>query len=277
MTVEHDTKVCSKCGIEKVIADFGKRSDPRRGINSYCKQCDAEIHKAKRKALGAREIGCFYACCKCGESFCLQNGKSKYCEKCLPLVKKEQATKSFIKHRKQRLADAAKYRLKNNEEIKRKKREYHHATKDIRNAKSRASYAKNVEQNRENARQYRIKNKGAYSRYEAQRKAVDPLFNLIKRVRSRLGNALRNNGYTKRNKTREILGCSWEEFKIHIESQFRTGMTWENRSEWHIDHRIPLATAKTEEDVIRLNHYTNLQPLWAKDNLLKSDKLDFQL
>ena len=46
-------------------------------------------------------------------------------------------------------------------------------------------------------------------------------------------------------------------------------MTWENRSEWHVDHIIPLATAKTEEDVYRLNHYTNLQPLWAHENIRK--------
>ena len=51
-------------------------------------------------------------------------------------------------------------------------------------------------------------------------------------------------------------------------------MTWENRSDWHIDHIIPIASAITEEDVIRLNHYTNLRPLWAKDNLAKGAKME---
>jgi hypothetical protein len=49
-------------------------------------------------------------------------------------------------------------------------------------------------------------------------------------------------------------------------------MTWSNMGEWHIDHIKPLATAKTEKDVYELNHYTNLQPLWAKDNLSKGAK-----
>ena len=50
-------------------------------------------------------------------------------------------------------------------------------------------------------------------------------------------------------------------------------MTWENKGAWHIDHIIPTCTAKTEEDLIRLNHYTNLQPLWAEENLKKGSKL----
>ncbi len=77
--------------------------------------------------------------------------------------------------------------------------------------------------------------------------------------------------------TEMFIGCSFAELKIHVERQFTKGMTWENRDQWHIDHIIPLSTAKTEEDVIRLNHYTNLRPLWAKDNLAKSDKVEFLL
>lgn len=95
------------------------------------------------------------------------------------------------------------------------------------------------------------------------------------KMRSILQKAFDRNGYTKRSKSNDILGCTWAEFQLHIERQFQPGMTWLNRGEWHIDHIIPLATAQTEEDVIRLNHHTNLRPLWAKDNLQKSDKLDY--
>ena len=66
-----------------------------------------------------------------------------------------------------------------------------------------------------------------------------------------------------------MLGCSWEELKTHIENQFTEGMSWDRLSEIHIDHIIPLASATTEEDLIKLAHYTNLQPLWAKDNISK--------
>ena len=51
-------------------------------------------------------------------------------------------------------------------------------------------------------------------------------------------------------------------------------MTWENQGEWHFDHIIPISSAQTEEEVIKLNHYTNFQPLWAEDNLRKSNKIE---
>jgi hypothetical protein len=53
-------------------------------------------------------------------------------------------------------------------------------------------------------------------------------------------------------------------------------MSWENRSEWHIDHIVPLSSAKSEAEIIFLNHYSNLQPLWAKDNIQKSNKMPNQ-
>jgi hypothetical protein len=71
----------------------------------------------------------------------------------------------------------------------------------------------------------------------------------------------------------KIIGCSWSDFKLHIETQFKDGMTWDNHGDWHLDHIIPLSSAKTEEEVYKLNHYTNLQPLWAEENLKKGDKI----
>lgn len=73
-------------------------------------------------------------------------------------------------------------------------------------------------------------------------------------------------------KTASILGCSWAEFAAHIERQFLPGMTWQNRGEWHIDHIVALATAKTEADVLALNHFTNLRPMWGPDNFKKGAK-----
>ena len=94
------------------------------------------------------------------------------------------------------------------------------------------------------------------------------------RFRNILSQALRRDNYGKKSKANEVLGCTWDEFKLHIERQFVKGMTWENKSKWAIDHIVPLASAKTEEDVIRLNHFTNLRPLWAKDNLAKGAKME---
>ena len=77
----------------------------------------------------------------------------------------------------------------------------------------------------------------------------------------------------KNKRTEEILGCDIFLFRDYIKSKFKEGMTLENYGDWQIDHIMPLATAKTEEDVIRLCHYTNLQPLWASENREKSDKI----
>jgi hypothetical protein len=94
--------------------------------------------------------------------------------------------------------------------------------------------------------------------------------------------SLRLLGYSKKSKTEEILGCSYEDFILYLESKFESWMTWENRGlyngdfnyGWDIDHIIPLSSAETEEDIIRLNHYTNLQPLCSKVNrYIKRDKI----
>ena len=71
------------------------------------------------------------------------------------------------------------------------------------------------------------------------------------------------------------MGCDIEFLKKHLENQFLDGMTWDDKGfyGWHIDHIIPLSSAKTEEDVYKLCHYTNLQPLWAKDNYNKGSKI----
>jgi len=81
-----------------------------------------------------------------------------------------------------------------------------------------------------------------------------------------------NNDWKKTSKTENMLGCKFDFFKNYIEKQFTEGMTFKNYGDWHLDHIKPLALAKTEEDVITLNHYTNFQPLWAKDNFKKGSK-----
>ncbi len=111
--------------------------------------------------------------------------------------------------------------------------------------------------------------------YRKHRISSDPMFAMTLRLRCRITQVIRNQGYHKKSKTREILGCSWNDLKNHLESKFVNGMTWDNRHLWHIDHIIPLASATSEEELIKLNHYTNLQPLWASDNMKKGSKLNY--
>ncbi len=132
---------------------------------------------------------------------------------------------------------------------------------------------------REYRSQYRSLNKESirkYGReYESRRKEVDPIFKMKRSIRSLISRSFTFNGFKKNTKTEKILGCDMLFFFSHIESLFLNGMSWDNRNEWHIDHIIPLMTAQTEQDILKLNHHSNLRPLWIEDNLSKrfTDKL----
>jgi hypothetical protein len=105
---------------------------------------------------------------------------------------------------------------------------------------------------------------------------TDVNFKLQKRLRDRIYSALKN--VSKTGSGVRDLGCSIEDLKIHIEKQFQPGMTWDNWAidGWHIDHIRPLASfnLSDRQEFLQACHYTNLQPLWAKDNLEKSSKWD---
>ena len=115
--------------------------------------------------------------------------------------------------------------------------------------------------------------------YVSKRRKIDKLFNLKLILRKQVYRILDKKKKIKYNiKTFELLGCSPEYFKEYLEKKFKPGMNWDNygRSGWHIDHIKPLSLAKDVEDVIKgkFFHYTNHQPLWADENMKKSNKYD---
>jgi hypothetical protein len=177
-----------------------------------------------------------------------------YCRECEKIYKQEYFQKNKEKHLKRK----QQRRLENPEKYREETKKYYEKTKDIQFVKKK----KWISENREK-----------YNSYWTNRKKEDQLFKLITDVRSRISTYLKNSNYKKKSKTFDIVGCSPEFLKEHLEKQFVDGMSWENRNEWHIDHIIPLSSAKTEDDALRLCHYTNLQPLWAEDNLKKSNKI----
>lgn len=122
-------------------------------------------------------------------------------------------------------------------------------------------------------------NKDIVNKTAKDRKKREPLFNLTSNLRSSIKDSFKRackGKYKKSKKTEEILGCTIQDFIIHLQSLFTEGMTLGNHGNceecWHIDHKIPISSAKTEEEIIKLNHYTNLQPLWRGDNLTKGCK-----
>lgn len=101
----------------------------------------------------------------------------------------------------------------------------------------------------------------------------DPLTNVAIRLRARLSAILKAKKMNKTSKTEDFVGCGFDHLVRYIELMFKRGMSWENRSDWHIDHIIPLAMARNERELRMLFHYTNLQPLWAEENLKKGKRL----
>jgi hypothetical protein len=167
------------------------------------------------------------------------------------------------------------YIKKNNE----KRREKTKTNTDFNQKKSISKkkwYLKNREDQLEYAKKYSDLNKEKIRRYSIEynkkRKNEDPLYKLICLTRSRISEVLKTNGLKRECKSKEYIGCDLKVLKAHLESTFQEGMTCENHGEWHIDHITPLCSSKTEEDVYRLSHYTNLQALWAIDNLKKGGK-----
>jgi hypothetical protein len=117
-------------------------------------------------------------------------------------------------------------------------------------------------------------NKTKKNEYQKNRKQTDTLYRLKCNFRSYFSNMLKNKGFKKKIKTHEILGCSYIEFKEYLESKFEPWMNWGNYGlyngtlnyGWDIDHIIPQSSANTEEELLKLNHFSNLQPLCSYTN-----------
>ncbi len=293
-------KVCSQCNIEKEFTEFSKRRTSRAGYQSYCKKCGKQYRKENKEQIkegnkqyrikNKEQIKQYYIKNKeqkkeYHKQYYIKNKEQKkeYRIKNKEQIKeyriknKEQIKEYRIKNKEQISKQYKQYYIKNKEQIKEQNKQYYIKNREQLKEQKKQYYIKNREQFKEQKKQYYIKNKGQIKetnkQYANNRMKTDPLFALTCRIRCLIRVSITNKGYTKKSKTHEILGISYVELKEHMERQFTKGMNWENRDQWHIDHIIPLATAQCEDDVIRLNHYTNLQPLWAEDNLSKGSKI----
>jgi hypothetical protein len=157
---------------------------------------------------------------------------------------------------------------------KEKRRKYLEDNRDRININKKAYYEANKDKIINKIKTYQKDNLDKINQYQKERLKTDVLFKLKTNIRNLIGNSLRKNKFKKLSKTEQILGCSYEEFKVHLESRFEEWMTWDNRGlyngtpnyGWDIDHIIPLDTATNEIELIQLNHHTNLQPLCSYIN-----------
>jgi len=308
-------KVCSKCKIEKSVDEFHKDNKAKDGLKSNCKECCKTKYysleknkKVKLKKDRARMLleNNKKVCTKCGieksvdEFYKAKKGRVGFksrCKKCMDEVttkwaknNKEKVRANEKRNRVKNPETAKAYRVKNKDKIKILSKNNYEKNKDkikIRNKKSSIKYREiNREKlnkyNREYNRKNREKLKEYINIYNKKKRDTDSLFKLKVNIRNSIRNSFRRKGYKKNSKSANILSCSFEEFKLHLEKQFEPWMNWGNHGKyngelnygWDMDHIIPLASATTEEEVIKLNHYTNFQPLCSKVNRdIKRDKL----
>lgn len=186
------------------------------------------------------------------------------CKTCFKdLIKKRTEKLNICKQKKIKKTDNPNYQI-----------EYRTKNKDLLSYKRKEYYLKNKDELLIKNNQYYIKNKKSINKktHITSKKRIDncSLLKSKKRISDLIRNSIKNKGYTKKSRSFKILGCEFLFFKEYIESQFKKDMNWNNI---HLDHIYPVSLAKDEKHLIELNHYTNFQPLLAKDNLSKSNKL----
>lgn len=157
-------------------------------------------------------------------------------------------------------------------------KQYRDANKEKIALAKQQSYLKNKEHYLQYQKQYReddsnkSKIRVRKSRYEFNRLRIDLNYRLIRCLRARANKAVK--GLAKASATKELIGCSTNELRTYLESKFQPGMSWNNYGQWHIDHIKPCKVFDFTkvEDQKTCFHFSNLQPLWARDNLRKSSK-----
>lgn len=193
-----------------------------------------------------------------------KDGRTNRCKECVKKWRDENK-ESLQRYHKQNYEA-------NKEERKKSRMERHAANKEVENEYARNYYHKNKDRVRNLPKKKYPQNKEKANQYQKDKKKNDPLYRLKCNLRTLICNSLKGKGYKKTSKTEQILGCSFEEFVTHIEKQFVGEMSWDNRHLWDIDHNVPVSWGTTEEEIIALNHYSNLQPLWREDNNIKGKR-----
>ena len=244
-----ETKTCAKCKQEKPMTTeyFGKANNKPNGFQSWCKECKKKDHLKNKEQRNKRSNERYYELnpkeiLPKGMKRCSQCNEVKLYEKFNKLKKSKDGYKSHCRECRSK-------------EFKENKERYQEAQKQY--------YELNKEQINKQTTKYYV------NKYQ-----IDRGFRILVICRSRLILALK--GKSKSASTKELIGCSTEYLLKHLENQFTEGMRWENYGQWQIDHIKPCALYDftKEENQRECFNYQNLQPLWAEDNMRKSDKYE---
>jgi hypothetical protein len=260
-----EKKICSRCKIEKDVCEFGKKITTKDGLQSRCNECRKVESKLRKEKYP--DINKIYW--DKNKERRKKEFKEWYLEN--PNYSKEWREKNKEKINEQRRI----YREKNKEKTNEQSRIYREKNKERLNEQSRIYREKNKEKINEKRREKRKENLEFFRLKERMRFEENLHLRLIRNYRTRIKNYMRFNKISLGTGSLELVGLTSEDLKKYIESKFKEGMSWDNYGlyGWHLDHIIPLSSAKNEEELKKLCHYTNLQPLWAFDNLSKCDKI----
>lgn len=239
-----ETKICTMCKLEKEIENFNNDKKGKNGKSARCKECS---RKMDRERYLKRKNDKNYI--KYHKEY--TKNHYKYYNKKYAKNKNEYQKEYYLKHKEEVKKYNKKYNEKNKEEIKEKRKKYYQ------------------------------KNKKIINRKQKEREQNDYIFKLKNKIRKMIHQSFKRKKISKLNNTQNIIGCDIDFFIKYLintyEKNYNEKWDWKYLSNVAIDHIIPLATAKTEEEVIKLCHYTNLQLLTKKDNLDKRDKLDWRI
>lgn len=309
-------KMCSKCKIEYPATTeyFTKDKNRTDGLFSCCKKCKNEISKKsyhknieenhrKRKewrdnnkeiksaqdklyreklknrkpeeVIMPKEKVC--ARCKRTKTFdnffkniTAKDGLTGYCKKCTKIKN----GKSYQKHRDKRKAQSKQYGEQNKDRIALVKKNYYKKHKRKIKKYKAMWQKKNQKRLSEKAKTYRLEHKEDRNNHDQSRKQKDINYRMVCNLRTRLSNAMKY--FKKSNHTMKLVGCSINELKRYLESQFLQNMTWDNYgrggNKWSIDHIRPCSSFNllVSEQQKLCFHYSNMRPLWNIDNFKKN-------
>ena len=236
-----ETIICKKCVIEKELTgdNFKPEKRTRLGFDTTCRKCRGSRQSQIRK-----------------------DDPERFKE----IDRKARNTERYIKYQDE-------YRNENYQDLKEHSRLAYHKNKEPYLKRSKEQKIRLGDDYREYQKEYKKKNRKALNAKYLHKLKTDPKTKLRHTLRCRFRKLIK--GYHKRNSVLVYIGCDVEFLKDYLASKFKDGMTWENHgSIWHIDHIIPCVSFDfdCEEDLKKCWNYTNLQPLYALDNLRKGGK-----
>ena len=202
------------------------------------------------------------------------DGLKSYCKKC----KSETARIRYNENKKEYSEKSKQYYEKNKAVIIERARKHYENNTEQKKSYGKEYYKKNTDRVAERNKEWLNKNREKYrernKEWQRNKRSSDIHFIIRGRLANRIREAVKNNAGGKAYSTMQLIGCTISDLKIFFEAEFEHGMTWDNMGEWHIDHIRPCASFDLEdpEEQKKCFHWTNLQPLWALDNLRKGAK-----